>query len=287
MKLNNRELQILSIVLASFGVIMIGSGSVMNKKLKPITKTEYTLNVSSQRIAEQQAKKTELKLKDITVEEKNPISLKVEDYIEEADKLSQETLNNLKLDTSLVNLQQPGTYQYTITYGRKKYLGKVIVKAKELPDVAIKTKTINLNIGDALPARIEDYIENTLVEDVKNSIDIDILDVSTKEAGDYTYYIIYKNTKYEGLIKVREKGPNFISKITPRKIVMYIGEALSENVKDYIEEDLDKSKYENMSLDTSQVNTSRAGEYTYKIIYNSSTKKEYEGKIIVQEKSTP
>lgn len=286
MKLSCKELKIISMVLASFGVIMIGNGIKMNKKLKPVTKVEYTLKVSNQRISKQLAKKTELKLKDITVEENNPISLKVEDYLEEPESIGVHTMKNLKLDTSLVNLSQPGTYQYTITNGKKKYLGKVIVKEKELPDIEIKTKTINLNIGDALPATIDEYIENVLVDEIKNKIDIDILDVSTKVAGDYPFYIIYKNTRYEGVIKVREKGPNFISKITPKKITISVGDKLSNEAKDYIEETLDEARYKNIKLDLSNVRTDVVNPdgYTYKITYNNV---EYEGKIIVLEKSNP
>ena len=87
-KLTIKEIQIFSILLFVWGIILVVSGTVMSTKKKPEEKIEYTLKVSTQRIAQQQAKKNEIKLKTITVEINNPISLKVEDYLEEPEQIS-------------------------------------------------------------------------------------------------------------------------------------------------------------------------------------------------------
>ena len=56
----------------------------------------------------------EIKLKNLTVEVNTPLSVKIIDYLDSA--VSNEVLANLKLDTSSVNVTQPGTYNYTVTY---------------------------------------------------------------------------------------------------------------------------------------------------------------------------
>ena len=68
-----------------------------------------------------QAKKNEIKLKDIVLEINNPISVNVVDYLENADQISQNVLSQLVLDTSLVNINQAGSYQYSIKYNKKRY----------------------------------------------------------------------------------------------------------------------------------------------------------------------
>ena len=68
----------------------------------------------------------EIKLKNLTVEVNTPLSVKIIDYLDSA--VSNEVLANLKLDTSSVNVTQPGTYNYTVTYKKKKYNG--IIKNK-------------------------------------------------------------------------------------------------------------------------------------------------------------
>ena len=127
MKLNNKEKYILSGVLAVWGVFLVSSGAAMQKQIKPIIHTDYTLKVQSRKIPEAQAKTNEIKLKDVSVEINNPISVDVRDYLEDVDKIDEKVLKALKLDTSLVNINQAGDYQYTITYKKKKYIGKITI----------------------------------------------------------------------------------------------------------------------------------------------------------------
>ena len=205
MKLNQKELKILSITIAVWGFFLIGSGLIVNSNKKTITKINYKLDVSTEKISETQAKKNEIILKNLEVEIDNPISVNIKDYLVDADKLNPSMLNKLKLDTSLVNTSQPGTYNYTITYKKKKYQGTIKVKQKELPDMNFTLKEITLYIGDAISTDARTYIKETITDEILNNIILDLSQVDTSKQNSYKYFITYKNTKYEGTINVRER----------------------------------------------------------------------------------
>ena len=210
MKLNSKEQVIIAVVLAVWGTIFIGSGLVMNKQIKPIIKTKYTVKVNKNKIPEAQAKSHEIKIKDITIEINNPISVDVKDYLENPEKLDDKLLKALKLDTSLVNINQAGTYNYTITYNKKKYIGKIVVKEKELPNMNFTLKTIKIKTGDALSSNPRTFINEEISDEVYNNITLDISQVNTAIQGDYTYSITYKGVSYQGVVEVRAPGPTVI-----------------------------------------------------------------------------
>lgn len=217
MKFNNRELKILSIVAASWGIIFIGSGIYMEKNEKVNINTKYTLKISSNRIAETQAKKNEIKLKDFELEINTPLSVDVKDYLEDVENISESILQELKLDTSRVNINEAGDYQYTITYKKKKYLGNIKIKEKELPNVTLKLKNIVLNKGDALSTNPSSYIEGEVPEEVYNNLTLDLSGVQDQVPGSYKYYISYKNETYEGEITIKDPGPTIITPNTKEK----------------------------------------------------------------------
>ena len=64
-KFNNREVKIMSITLAVWGLFLFISGVVMKTTTKPIIETKYSLNIEKRKIAETQAKTNEIKIKDI------------------------------------------------------------------------------------------------------------------------------------------------------------------------------------------------------------------------------
>ncbi len=205
MKLNVKEIKILSVVIAVWGIFFVGSGIIMTNSKKTITKVNYRLDVSTNKLSEAQAKKNEIVLKEIEVEINNPISVNIEDYIEDYDKLSNKITSQLQLDTSLVNTSQAGTYTYTVTYKKKKYQGTVKVKEKELPDMTFTLKNIPLYVGEAIPTDKRLYITESISDEVYQNIVLDISQVNNSVQNDYPYYIIYKNTRYEGIISVRTK----------------------------------------------------------------------------------
>ena len=215
-KLTGKEIRILSITTIVCSIILVGSGLIMNTQVKTITKTKYTVSVESKKIAEAQAKTNEIKIKNIELEINNPLSVNIKDYLEDADKLTDTALKSLKLDTSLVNINQAGTYKYTITYEDKKYNGEIVIKEKELPSVTITVKEeVNLTIGDSLSSNPRSFIKEEISDEVYNNLTLDISNVKLDVAGTYDYYITYKGVKYQGKVVVKDPGPTIITKKCP------------------------------------------------------------------------
>lgn len=211
MKFSQKQIRIFSSTLAGFSIFMMISGVVMNLQNKPIIQTKYTVSVEKKKIAESQAKTDEIKVKDLEIEINNPISVNIKDYLDDIEKLKESTIKALKLDTSLVNINQAGEYKYTITYGKKKYIGTIKVKEKELPNVTLTLKSIKLQTKESLSSNPRTFIEGEISDEVYNNLTLDISKVDTQNQGDYTYYIIYKGVTYQGKVEVRDPGPTIIA----------------------------------------------------------------------------
>ena len=208
--LTKKDSRFLSVTLACCGLLMIGSGLTMDKATKQtITKRIYTLDITEQKIASSIT--NELKLKDIELEINTPLSLNAKDYVENIDEIQQSVIKALKLDTSMVNLNQAGSYTYTIGYKKKKYNGTIVIKEKELPKVEITLKNLSLEKGSALSTNLSTYISEELTDEVKNSIIINLKDVNTTQAGEYQYTVTYNNKLYTGKIWIYEKQTTIIT----------------------------------------------------------------------------
>ena len=208
MKLNSRELQIFSIVIAIWGIFLVTSGTIMSQDKKTIVKKTYSIDVSTQQISQIQAKKNEIIVKDITIEAGNPISSNVRDYLENPDQISDTMLAQLSkgLDTSSVNINQAGTYTYSITCKKKTYQAKITVTNKVLPKVTITLREKNMPTTGTISRNVRDYIyENVSDEVVKNMI-LDLKEVIAHQniPGKYKYSIIYNDTTYYGDFIIRE-----------------------------------------------------------------------------------
>lgn len=205
MKLNQKEIKTLAIFIAVWGLFFAGSGLIMQKNKKITKQINYKLDVKTKKSSQTQAKKIEIELKDIEIEINNPISVNVKDYLVDGDKIDEKIIKQLELDTSLVNITQKGSYTYTIKYNKKKYQGTIKVKEKELPDMTFTLKEISLYIGESIPTDKKAFINETLPEEIYENITLEIPTIDTSTQNDYKYYAIYKNTRYEGTIKIREK----------------------------------------------------------------------------------
>lgn len=212
--MSSKEMKVLSFIIAFWGIVFIGSGLIMNKSYKPKEIIRYSLNINEKRISQAQAKTNEIKLKDIEIEINNPISMNIEDYLENINNIEMSVLKVLKLDTSLVNITQAGTYQYTITYNKKKYIGTIKIKEKELPNVTFTLINLTLTTGDAVPTNPRNYIKEEITEEVYNNITLDISKVNNQVQGNYEYYIKYNGTIYKGEIAYRNPGPTIITPST-------------------------------------------------------------------------
>lgn len=212
MKLNRKEMKVIIIFITIWGLFFTGSGLIMNNSKKIITNVNYKLDVKTKKSSQTQTKKIEIELKDIEIEINTPISVNIKDYLVDGENVDENIIKQLELDTSLVNITQAGSYTYTIKYNKKKYQGTVKVKEKELPDMSISLKEISLFVGEAIPTDKKFFINESLPEEVYNNIKLEIPEIDTSLQNDYKYYAVYKNTRYEGTIKIRDKGINEITK---------------------------------------------------------------------------
>lgn len=204
-QLSKKEKTILSISIAVWGVILLGSGLVLNAQDRTITKTVYSLNVSQKRVAQQRT--NEIKLKEIEIEVNTPLSTDVKEYLEDIENLDKSIFDYLRLDTSTVKISEPGEYTYTITYRKKKYNGTIKVKEKELPNVVLQLKEVHLNVGDPIPTDLAAYISTPLTDEMKAHITLDISQVKNSEQCECTFTVIYNKATYIGKVKVENPKP--------------------------------------------------------------------------------
>ena len=204
-QLSKKEKTILSISIAVWGVILLGSGLVLNAQDRTITKTVYSLKNKKKRVAQQRT--NEIKLKEIEIEVNTPLSTDVKDYLEDIENLDESIFDYLRLDTSTVKISEPGEYTYTITYRKKKYNGTIKVKEKELPNVVLQLKEVHLSVGDPIPTDLTAYISTPLTDEMKAHITLDISQVKNSEQCECTYTVIYNKATYIGKVKVENPKP--------------------------------------------------------------------------------
>ncbi len=214
----NNHIRIITIsALSLLGVLSIASG-VMYNSLQANNVEEKILVVVEQKQVSTE-KDIDIKLKNLTIEVNTPLSVKIIDYLDSA--VSDEVLANLKLDTSNVNVTEPGTYNYTITYKKKIYNGIITVKEKELTNnntlQSITLKTVNVNIGTALSTDISNYVIEPLTDEIKSKMLIDLSNVNVNKAGSYQYTIKYNNSIYTGTITITESQPTLSTNINDTK----------------------------------------------------------------------
>ncbi|HIR58965.1 MAG TPA: hypothetical protein IAB38_02845 [Candidatus Onthousia excrementipullorum] len=198
--------------LSLLGILCIASG-VMYSSLQANNVEEKVLVVVEQKQVSKE-NDIDIKLKNLTIEVNTPLSVKIIDYLDSA--VSDEVLANLKLDTSEVNVTEPGTYNYTVTYKKKTYQGIIIVKEKEVTNNTLQSitlKTVNINVGTALPTDVSNYVIEPLTDDIKATMLIDLSKVNVNTAGNYQYTITYNNSIYTGTIVVTETQPTLSTNI--------------------------------------------------------------------------
>ena len=174
----------------------------MKSMIKPTEVKKNDLEVVHKRVAE--IKTNEIKLKDMELEINQSLSVDVKDYLENLADIDQEVLKSLKLDTSMVKVNEAGSYTYTISYKKKKYNGTFTIKEKELPNVDLTINNLRLTIGSPLSTDKQVYIKETLTDEIKNNILIDLTAVDTQKVGNYKYTVTYNGILYTGTIEVYE-----------------------------------------------------------------------------------
>ncbi len=189
------------------GALCITSGLVMPNMVKFEKSNVGKLEVNQVRISNY--KNNEIKLKEITLEINNTLSADVKDYLANPNDIDDIVINRLKLDTSNVNVNEIGSYNFTITYNKKIYNGTVNVVAKPLPNVEVMTlKSLSYEINSTLSNDVSLYIQEELTDEIKSAVKLDLSNVDTKTAGVYLYSISYNGKFYTNTITIYEPKAN-------------------------------------------------------------------------------
>ena len=195
--------RVIAISMVSFsGMLCLGMGVML-----PMLPVDDNHGVVFLKVSRDKVKSNKIVLKEMSSEVNQPISVNVKDYVDTS-LLDSKTLKNLKLDTSLVNITQPGNYTYTIKSKNKTYTGIYIIKEKPLPQVDnITLKPIELQKGAKLSQNIDDYIVEKLSDEVKANIKLDLSKVDVNTPNAYVYTVTYDNKVYTGIITITEPAP--------------------------------------------------------------------------------
>lgn len=209
----DRNVRIITVsTLTLLGILCIASGSMYSSLISNTNEKKILVIVEQKQISKD--KDISIKLKNLNIEINTPLSVKIIDYLDSA--VSDEVLANLKLDTSNVNVTKPGTYNYTISYKKKKYQGIIVVKEKEITNTYLQNitlKTLNLNVGTPLSTDISNYVIEPLTDEVKMSMLIDLSNVNVNKAGSYQYTIKFNNSIYTSTIVITESQPTLSTTI--------------------------------------------------------------------------
>ena len=198
--MTNKERRALSITIATCGIMLIGSGLIMTTANTTTIKKQYSVEISQKRVAS--AKVNLIKLKDMELEVGNPISVNVQDYLEDPEELDTSVIKALKLDTSAINASEPGTYTYTIQFKKKKYNGTFTIKEKQLPQMQLTLKEISIPKGTALSTDLSTYVVQTLTDEIKNNTTLDLSSVNAAQVGVYQYSVSYNGQTFVSTINV-------------------------------------------------------------------------------------
>lgn len=193
---------------AFLGVLCIASGALMPSMVKDnaadVTNKITKLNVTQKRVTK--LKTNEIKVKDIELELNGSLSTNVKDYLKNPTNIEDSIIKKLKLDTSNVNVTDIGKYTYTITYNKKVYTGNVIVKDKN-SDKQVETLTLNTleyEVGKELPKDIAAYVKETLTDEIKAKLKLDLSKVDTTKPGSYQYSISWNGKLFTNNITIYE-----------------------------------------------------------------------------------
>lgn len=197
--------QIVAVTFATLGVMCISSGIAMTKMTPTIDVTSKVtqLTVTQKRVKE--IKNNEITPKNITLEINSSLSTNIKDYLKNPNDIDTSVIKSLKLDTSNVNTNEEGKYTYKIKYKKKTYNGTIEIKDKEEKKVENLTlDTPSYEVGSQLSNDISTYVKETLTDEQKAQIKLELSKVDVSKPGNYQYYVNYNGKIYTSTITIYE-----------------------------------------------------------------------------------
>ena len=185
------------------GALCIASGVALPHLMKYDNSRVHKLDVTVHHV--KKLKSNVIKLKNIEIQVGNSLSVDPKEYLEKTEDIDDFILKSLKLDISNVNVNEPGSYTYTVTANKKIYNGTVSVLKKPLPQVDMTLIPLTLEIDQEIPTDVTKYIKENLSDEVKANIKLDTSNVNNKQVGNYLYSISYNGKFYTSTITINEK----------------------------------------------------------------------------------
>lgn len=142
-------------------------------------------------------------LKELSIELGKPLPTDISSYISTT--IPEEIKPNVQLNTSKVNINITGNYQYTITYNNKMYTGNITIYQ---PQTTLSLKEITLEAGTELSTNISTYLITNVSNEILQNAKLNISNININVPGKYEYTITYNNKIYSSNIIIKEKGIN-------------------------------------------------------------------------------
>lgn len=173
--------------------------------------------------------KSSVQLKDLIVEQGNPLSENINDYAT----FSNTSSSNCIQDLSKVDINVAGSYTYTIKCGDKEYSGKITVKDTTPPKAKVKANVIQLDEIDNVTA--ESFVDSCYGEECSAAlsqelnitnkgvfpIKLDITDSNGNSSSIYAPLVVVEGNIHVGLIATKELALNDEYTIVEKDVVLY------------------------------------------------------------------
>ena len=175
---------------------------------------------------------------------------------------------DLTIDTSKADTSKAGIFEVTYTYDG--VTSKAIVTVKE-KQTAVNVHDSTIYVGDSWQA--EDNFDSALDKD-GNDVDFSALTVDASKAdmgkaGTFEVTYMYDGVTSTAIITVKEK----MTAINVHDSTIYVGDkwTAKENFDHALDKAGKKVVYEDLTVDASQVDTSKAGSYEVSYSYDGIT----------------
>ncbi|MEO2487386.1 bacterial Ig-like domain-containing protein [Enterococcus casseliflavus] len=175
---------------------------------------------------------------------------------------------DLTVDTSKADTSKSGSFEVTYTYDG--VTSKAIVTVKE-KQTAVNVHDSTIYVGDSWQA--EDNFDSALDKD-GNNVDFSALTVDASKAdmgkaGTFEVTYMYDGVTSTAIITVKEK----MTAINVHDSTIYVGDkwTAKENFDNALDKAGKKVVYEDLTVDASQVDTSKAGRYEVSYSYDGIT----------------
>ncbi len=158
-------------------------------------------------------------------------------------------------------------------------------------DLVITLKELHLSLNAALSMDVQSYINEPVANPILQQLVLDTSKVDMTKVGSYTYTITYQKKVFKGTIIVEKNTQEqpqpetqTLEKLTLKQLSLKLHESLPTDLESYIVEPLTDQIRNQIKIDLSSVNVTKAGSYQYTITYNNTV---YTGTITIVEDQPP